>query len=70
MTAWEDDTAAMAAMRAPALRAGDLLIFDYRALHRGLANSGPRARPVGYVVISTGLATDRQNFDEFPELWT
>jgi len=65
----EDDPEAMEAMRAPACSVGDVLVFDYRMLHRGLPNGGPRERPVGYIVLSTGFAFDRQNFEEAPRLW-
>ena len=44
---------------APLLGAGDLLIFDYRLLHRGLANNSSRQRAVAYVTYSCGAAIDR-----------
>ena len=47
---------------APACPAGGVILFDYRLLHRGLANSGSRDRPVAYAVCRTGLAWDRANF--------
>ena len=42
--------------------AGGIIIFDYRCLHRGLANAKPRTRPIAYCVLSTGFARDRANF--------
>ena len=47
---------------APACRAGGAIVFDYRAIHRGLPNEGERERAVAYVVVSTGGATDAHNF--------
>ncbi len=48
---------------APALRAGELLLFDYRCYHRGLANRSDEPRPVAYVVFAMrpGVA-DAHNF--------
>ena len=60
----EDDVVAMAQMEAPACKAGGIIIFDYRCLHRGLANMQERTRPVAYCVLATGLARDRANFPE------
>ena len=60
----EDDEEAMAAMEAPACRAGGLMLFDYRTMHRGLPNLGCDARPVAYAVIATGAAWDTANFPE------
>ena len=60
----ESDEAAMAAMEAPACPAGGMIIFDYRCLHRGLANELSRSRPVAYCVLSTGMARDNANFPE------
>lgn len=51
----EDDEDAMAAMVAPAMKAGSLLIFDYRLIHRGLPNLS-RERCMAYAVLSTGGA--------------
>ncbi|KAJ8613773.1 hypothetical protein CTAYLR_008849 [Chrysophaeum taylorii] len=39
-------------LAAPLLAAGDALVFDYRVLHRGLANTGLVPRPVVYGVLS------------------
>ena len=50
------------ALDAPACRAGGAIVFDYRAIHRGLPNEGERERAVAYVVVSTGGATDTHNF--------
>ena len=49
---------------APATPAGGLIIFDYRTIHRGLANAevGGRERPVAYITYATGGARDEHNF--------
>jgi len=44
---------------APLLGAGDVLIFDYRLRHRGLANNSSRQRAVAYVTYACGEAADR-----------
>ena len=62
----EHDEAMLAAMEAPACPAGGIIIFDYRCLHRGLANAKPHTRPIAYCVLSTGLARDRANFQRLP----
>lgn len=38
---------------APKIRAGELLLFDWRIAHRGLANASDLPRPVGYVTYKT-----------------
>lgn len=38
---------------APTLGVGEILLFDYRCYHRGLANRSAAPRPVGYVVYAT-----------------
>ena len=47
---------------APLLQPGDLLLFDYRCLHRGLANQGDFRREVAYAVYSRQGVRDIQNF--------
>ena len=47
---------------APLLLPGDLLLFDYRCLHRGLANQGDARREVAYVVYARDGVRDVQNF--------
>jgi hypothetical protein len=47
---------------APLLRAGDLLLFDYRCLHHGLPNRSASARPVAYVLYSAPGVRDKHNF--------
>ena len=47
---------------APLLRAGEVLLFDYRCLHHGLANQSEAMRPVAYIVYAGGGARDRHNF--------
>ena len=43
-----DDSSSLA----PLLQPGDVLLFDYRCLHRGLANEGNARREVAYAVYS------------------
>jgi len=53
-------------IQAPACRAGGVILYDYRTIHRGLANpEGGRERPVAYVTITTGGARDTYNFPEW-----
>ena len=47
---------------APALRAGELLLFDFRVMHRGRANHSAARRPVGYVVFARRGVRDLHNF--------
>ena len=48
---------------APHLLPGELLLFDYRVLHRGRANCTAEPRPVAYVTYSTRRAvSDQHNF--------
>ena len=47
---------------APLLQPGDLLLFDYRCLHRGLMNQGDERREVAYAVYSRQGVRDIQNF--------
>lgn len=60
-----EDTGAMATMVSPGCREGGLLCFDYRCVHRGLANDH-RERPVAYVVIA--VEDDAQDRVNFPHL--
>ena len=48
----------------PLLRAGEILLFDYRCLHNGAANASVAARPVAYVVYAASGVRDRHNFPE------
>ena len=52
------------AIDAPSTAAGGLIIFDYRTIHRGLANPDEtgRERPVAYVAVASGGAFDGYNF--------
>ena len=43
---------------APLLKAGDILIFDYRIRHRGLPNDSTSNRPVAYMAYALGEARD------------
>ena len=47
---------------APLLQPGDVLLFDYRCLHRGLANQGNSRREVAYAVYARDGVRDVQNF--------
>ena len=47
---------------APLLQPGDVLLFDYRCLHRGLANQGDVRREVAYAVYARQGVRDVQNF--------
>ena len=53
-----DDSSSLA----PLLQPGDVLLFDYRCLHRGLANQGNARREVAYAVYSRQGVRDIQNF--------
>ena len=47
----------------PCLAAGDLLVYDYRVVHRGPANPGPNDRPIFYTVWGDpSSAGDGANF--------
>ena len=62
----KDGLSFASALEAPPCHAGQPLIFDYRVVHRGLANpceaEGGRERPVAYIVISVDGTVDDQNF--------
>lgn len=47
---------------APLLRAGDVLLFDYRIQHHGLPNVSQAPRPIAYIVYSANGVRDRHNF--------
>ena len=47
---------------APCLSRGEILLFDYRTLHHGLANQSDTARPVGYLVYAREGVRDAHNF--------
>ena len=53
-----DDSSSLA----PLLQPGDVLLFDYRCLHRGLANEGNSRREVAYAVYARQGVRDVQNF--------
>ena len=59
-----DSTLDPSAIDAPATDAGGMLIFDYRTIHRGLDNptQSGRERPVAYVALASGGASDTHNF--------
>lgn len=49
---------------APALRAGDALLFDFRLLHRALANGSDHVRPVVYLIIARRWFRDCDNWPD------
>ena len=51
---------------APELRRGDLVLFSYATLHRGLPNTGDVSRPVFYITMAPPGAVDAINFAEAP----
>jgi ectoine hydroxylase-related dioxygenase (phytanoyl-CoA dioxygenase family) len=56
-----DDAAAMREMEVPACKAGGVILFDFRVLHRGMPNAvGNRA--IAHAVLSTGFAKDPLTF--------
>jgi len=56
----------VAQISAPMCKAGGLIVFDYRTIHRGLENPavGGRERPIAYVTCATGGARDSYNFPD------
>ena len=60
---WLDAGDPRVACVAPELRAGEVLLFDYRVSHRGRANRSDAPRPVMYIVYSVRPGVrDRHNF--------
>ena len=59
LTRWDERSTQTVA---PALRAGELLLFDFRVMHRGRANHSAARRPVGYVVFARRGVRDLHNF--------
>jgi len=53
------DAAAMSEMRAPGCRAGGLVLWDFRVVHRGNPSSLGRERAIVRGTLSTGRARDR-----------
>ena len=49
---------------APALRAGDALLFDFRLLHKALANGTGFLRPVVYLIIARRWFRDCDNWPD------
>lgn len=43
---------------------GDVILFDYRVIHRGMANEGSRSRPVFYATHTRPWFSDVLNFPE------
>ena len=42
----------------------DAIVFDYRVVHRGMANAGEAARPVLYLTFCRSWFRDQQNFPD------
>jgi hypothetical protein len=42
----------------------DAIVFDYRVVHRGMANTGEAARPVLYLTFCRSWFRDQQNFPD------
>lgn len=59
--ALEADALAMSEMAVPACKAGGVILFDFRLLHRGMPNTGGE-RAIAHAVLSTGFATDPLTF--------
>ena len=57
-----DRTAPLAGGVAPNLEPGDILLFHYRVVHRGLGNQAEAARPVLYFTYGGNRETDTHNF--------
>jgi hypothetical protein len=51
-----------------AMRLGDVMVFDYRLAHRGLANRSTRVRPVLSIVYQRSWFRDAVNFGGFAPL--
>lgn len=49
-------------IRGPCMRAGDVLLFDYRVLHRGTANKSAAVRPVLVYTYAKPFYRDTLNF--------
>ena len=43
---------------------GDIIVFDYRVVHRGMANAATAARPVLYSTFSRPWFRDALNFPD------
>lgn len=41
---------------------GDVILFDYRVVHRGMANEGTQSRPVLYATHTRPWFSDVNNF--------
>ncbi len=46
----------------PLVRAGEVLLFDYRCYHRGRANLGMQPRPIAYLLLARPGVSDSHNF--------
>lgn len=66
-----EDSSSCDKMIAPLLKKGQLLLMDYRTLHRGLGNtSKDDTRTVAYVVFQKGSASCRGDIRNFPDALT
>ena len=50
------------------VKAGELLAFDYRVLHRALSHKGTENRPMLYYTFTKRWFTDAMNFADLPSL--
>ena len=57
---WDDDYEKIA----PELRRGDVVVFSFRTLHRGLPNAGDVPRPVLYITLGPVLYITLGSVDE------
>jgi ectoine hydroxylase-related dioxygenase (phytanoyl-CoA dioxygenase family) len=66
---WQD----MTLVTPTPLDAGDVVIFDYRVWHRGLANRAMAFRPMFYLTLTAPSVKDTRNFASHalstPPLW-
>eukprot|EP00049_Salpingoeca_infusionum_P007968 m.128580 g.128580 ORF g.128580 m.128580 type:complete len:122 (-) comp13873_c1_seq4:1820-2185(-) len=46
------------------IHGGDVIMFDYRTVHRGVANTSQKSRPLLYQVYSKSWFADVVNFGE------
>ena len=50
------------------VKAGEMLAFDYRVLHRALSHKGTENRPMLYYTFTKRWFTDAMNFADLPSL--
>jgi hypothetical protein len=54
---------------APVLRAGSVVMYDHRLVHRGTPNTSDRPRPMLYLMYSKKWFQETQNFDPHSKLF-